>query len=244
MTLQFRQVSKQFIVNQQPINVLDSIDLTLHKNELVAIIGASGCGKSTLLRLASGLEQAEQGSILLDGKPLTGILPQISLVFQEARLFPWLTVAQNIALGMEHRGLGTADKAEQIVGYLSMVGLSGFAEAFPHQLSGGMAQRVAIARGLASQPDILLLDEPFGALDALKRQQLQDALVNIRQQTQLSILLVTHDVEEALYLADRVVVMSPHPGRIRTTIPVDLPWPRQRTDSVLQRQRQVLYDLL
>lgn len=244
MTLQFRQISKQFIVNQKPISVLEDIDLTLQQNELVAIIGASGCGKSTLLRLAVGLEHAEQGDILLNGAPITGVLPQISLVFQDARLFPWLTVAQNIALGMEHRDLNPAEKQAQINHYLAMVGLSGFAEALPHQLSGGMAQRVAIARGLAGQPDILLLDEPFGALDALKRQQLQDALVTIRRQTELSILLVTHDVEEALYLADRVVVMAPNPGRIRTMIPVNLPWPRQRTDATLQRQRQALYDLL
>lgn len=244
MTLEFRHISKTFTVNQQPMTALDNIDLTLAPGELVAIIGASGCGKSTLLRLAAGLERAEQGTITINGQPVQGIPPQVSLVFQEARLFPWLTVVQNIALGMEHRDLSAERKAQQVDDYLAMMGLSGFGRAFPHQLSGGMAQRVAIARGLAAEPEILLLDEPFGALDALKRQQLQDVLVTIRQQTSLSILLVTHDVEEAIYLADRVVVMSPRPGRIRTTLPVSLPWPRTRTDIALQLQRQQLCDLL
>lgn len=244
MTLEFRHVCKTFTVNQKPMMALDNISLTLAPGELVAIIGASGCGKSTLLRLAAGLERAEQGMITVNGHPVRGIPPQVSLVFQEARLFPWLTVAQNIVLGMEHRDLSAQQKAQQVDEYLAMMGLSGFAHAFPHQLSGGMAQRVAIARGLAAKPEILLLDEPFGALDALKRQQLQDMLVTIRQQTSLSILLVTHDVEEAIYLADRVVVMSPHPGRIRTTLPITLSWPRSRTDSALQRQRQQLCDLL
>ncbi|HBR1414092.1 TPA: ABC transporter ATP-binding protein [Klebsiella pneumoniae] len=244
MTLQFRHIHKTFTVNQQPMTALEDIDLTLAPGELVAIIGASGCGKSTLLRLAAGLERAELGTITVNDQPLQGIPSQVSLVFQEARLFPWLTVEQNIELGMEQRALTSERKAQQVEYYLSLMGLSGFGRAFPHQLSGGMAQRVAIARGLAAQPDILLLDEPFGALDALKRQQLQDVLVTIRQHTPLSILLVTHDVEEALYLADRVVVMSPRPGRIRATLPITLPWPRSRTDSALQSQRQQLCDLL
>ncbi|MEF3110528.1 ABC transporter ATP-binding protein [Raoultella sp. WB_B2P2-3] len=244
MTLQFRHIHKTFTVNQQPMAALEDIDLTLAPGELVAIIGASGCGKSTLLRLAAGLERAELGTITVNDQPLQGIPSQVSLVFQEARLFPWLTVAQNIELGMGQLSLTPEYKAKQVEYYLSMMGLNGFGRVFPHQLSGGMAQRVAIARGLATQPEILLLDEPFGALDALKRQQLQDVLVTIRQHTPLSILLVTHDVEEALYLADRVVVMSPRPGRIRATLPITLPWPRSRTDSALQSQRQQLCDLL
>jgi len=244
MTLQFQNVSKIFNVNQRPLKVLDDINLTLDPGELVALIGASGCGKSTLLRLAAGLEPAEQGMITLNGQLVNGIPPRVSMVFQEARLFPWLTTSQNIRLGMEQMQLTEPQKREQIAGVLAMMGLERFAEAYPHQLSGGMAQRVAIARGLVARPEILLLDEPFAALDALKREQLQDVLVDVRQQRALSILMVTHDVEEALYLADRVVVMAASPGRIRTTFPVTLPQPRSRTDSELQRQRRQLHELL
>ncbi len=244
MSLQFQHVSKTFTVNQQPLKVLDNISLTLACGELVALIGASGCGKSTLLRLAAGLEPAEQGMITIDGEPVNGIPPGVSMVFQEARLFPWLTTSQNIRMGMEQMCLAESEKSEQIAGVLAMMGLERFAEAFPHQLSGGMAQRVAIARGLVARPEILLLDEPFAALDALKREQLQDVLVAVRQQRSLSILMVTHDVEEALYLADRVIVMAPGPGRIRAIHPVTLPQPRNRTDSELQRQRRQLHELL
>lgn len=244
MTLQFQNVSKIFSVNQQPLKVLDNINLTLDPGELVALIGASGCGKSTLLRLAAGLEAAEQGRITLNGQPIRGIPPRVSMVFQEARLFPWLTTSQNIRLGMEQMQLAETQKCEQIAEVLATMGLEKFSEAYPHQLSGGMAQRVAIARGLVARPEILLLDEPFAALDALKREQLQDVLVEVRQQSVLSILMVTHDVEEALYLADRVVVMAPGPGRIRATFPVTLPQPRRRTDRELQRQRRQLHELL
>ncbi len=244
MTLHFQHVSKIFKVNQQPLTVLDDISLQLHPGELVALIGASGCGKSTLLRLAAGLEQAEQGSVILNGQTVRGVPSQISMVFQEARLFPWLTTSQNIRLGMENSTLTGREKSDQIASVLAMMGLEGFSEAYPHQLSGGMAQRVAIARGIVARPEILLLDEPFAALDALKREQLQDVLVSIRQQNALSILMVTHDVEEALYLADRVVVMSARPGRIRATLPVLLPHPRNRTDAELQRQRRQLHELL
>lgn len=244
MSLQFSHISKFFTVNGQALPALQEINLALAPGELVAIIGASGCGKSTLLRLAAGLEQAEQGQIIVNGRPLHGIPPRVSLVFQEARLFPWLTVADNIALGMEQQHLPPQETARQVAHYLAMMGLEGFAQAWPHQLSGGMAQRVAIARGLAAQPTILLLDEPFGALDALTRQQLQDSLAAIRRQTNLSILLVTHDVEEALFLADRIVVMSPRPGRIRHILPVELSWPRARTGQALQQQRQLLCELL
>ncbi|MCG8158281.1 ABC transporter ATP-binding protein [Brenneria goodwinii] len=244
MSLQFTHISKFFTVNGQTLPALQEINLALAPGELMAIIGASGCGKSTLLRLAAGLERAEQGQITVNGRPLNGIPPRVSLVFQEARLFPWLTVADNIALGMEQQNLSPQETARRVAHYLAMMGLEGFAQAWPHQLSGGMAQRVAIARGLAAQPTILLLDEPFGALDALTRQQLQDSLAAIRRQTNLSILLVTHDVEEALFLADRIVVMSPRPGRIRHILPVELPWPRERTGQPLQQQRQLLCNML
>lgn len=238
MTLHFQHISKQFTVQGAPLTVLQDINLALQPGELVALIGTSGCGKSTLLRLAAGLEQAQAGSISLAGQPLQGIPQGVSLVFQEPRLFPWLRVQENIRLGMVNRSLSASQTQQEIAHYLHMMGLEGFADAWPHQLSGGMAQRVAIARGLAARPNILLLDEPFGALDAMTKQQLQDRLADIRRHTALTILLVTHDVEEAVFLADRVVVMSPRPGRISAVLPIELPYPRDRTGSPLLAERQ------
>ncbi|MBA0206399.1 ABC transporter ATP-binding protein [Pectobacterium aroidearum] len=244
MPLHFQHITKHFIVNGTPLTVLQDIDLSLHAGELVAIIGASGCGKSTLLRLAAGIDTTERGRILIGERPVRGIPDDVSLVFQEPRLFPWLTVTDNIRLGMLNLNLSPAEVERRIAHYLQMMGLEGFADAWPHQLSGGMAQRVAIARGLVSTPRILLLDEPFGALDALTKQQLQGRLAEIRQQTDLTILLVTHDVEEAVFLADRVVVMSPRPGRISRILPINLTYPRDRTSTALLEQRQAVSQAL
>ncbi|KHN51582.1 ABC transporter ATP-binding protein [Pectobacterium fontis] len=244
MSLHFQHITKYFTVNGALLTVLQDIDLSLHAGELVAIIGASGCGKSTLLRLAAGIDTTERGCILVGDRPVRGIPDEVSLVFQEPRLFPWLTVTDNIRLGMLNLSLSPAETEQRIAHYLQMMGLEGFADAWPHQLSGGMAQRVAIARGLVSTPRILLLDEPFGALDALTKQQLQARLAEIRQQTDLTILLVTHDVEEAVFLADRVVVMSPRPGRISAILPVPLTYPRDRTSAALLEQRQAVSQAL
>ncbi|MFJ5484171.1 ABC transporter ATP-binding protein [Pectobacterium actinidiae] len=244
MSLHFQHITKHFTVNGVPLTVLQDIDLSLHAGELVAVIGASGCGKSTLLRLAAGIDTTERGRILIGDRPVRGIPDDVSLVFQEPRLFPWLTVTDNIRLGMLNLALSPAEVTSRIAHYLQMMGLEGFADAWPHQLSGGMAQRVAIARGLVSTPRILLLDEPFGALDALTKQQLQERLAEIRQQTDLTILLVTHDVEEAVFLADRVVVMSPRPGRISAILPVTLTYPRDRTSPTLLEQRQAVSQAL
>ncbi|WP_323659940.1 ABC transporter ATP-binding protein [Pectobacterium versatile] len=244
MSLHFQHITKHFTVNGVPLTVLQDIDLSLHAGELVAVIGASGCGKSTLLRLAAGIDTTERGRILIGERPVRGIPDDVSLVFQEPRLFPWLTVTDNIRLGMLNLDLSPAEVTRRIAHYLQMMGLEGFADAWPHQLSGGMAQRVAIARGLVSTPRILLLDEPFGALDALTKQQLQERLAEIRQQTDLTILLVTHDVEEAVFLADRVVVMSPRPGRISAILPVTLTYPRDRTSPTLLEQRQAVSQAL
>ncbi|MFJ5379376.1 ABC transporter ATP-binding protein [Pectobacterium sp. CHL-2024] len=244
MSLHFQHITKHFTVNGVPLTVLQDIDLSLQAGELVAVIGASGCGKSTLLRLAAGIDTTERGRILIGERPVQGIPDDVSLVFQEPRLFPWLTVTDNIRLGMLNLDLSPAEVTHRIAHYLQMMGLEGFADAWPHQLSGGMAQRVAIARGLVSTPRILLLDEPFGALDALTKQQLQERLAEIRQQTDLTILLVTHDVEEAVFLADSVVVMSPRPGRISAILPVTLPYPRDRTSPTLLEQRQAVSQAL
>jgi sulfonate transport system ATP-binding protein len=227
-------VSKQFNDPQRPghaLRVLDDIRLNIRPGEFVSIVGASGCGKSTLLRLILGLDTAFDGQILLDGEPIRGTGLERGIVFQDHRLFPWLTVRENIAVGLKNSPLSATEKAEAVQSHLALVGLEAFAEAYPRQISGGMAQRVAIARGLVNRPSVLLLDEPFGALDALTRTRLQNELQNIWAQERITMVLVTHDVDEAVFLADRVVVMKPNPGRIRRVLDIDLPRPRNRSDS-------------
>ncbi|MGH8483877.1 MAG: ABC transporter ATP-binding protein [Pseudomonas sp.] len=236
----FNQISKHFAVAGGELEAIRDFNLQIADGEFVAIVGASGCGKSTLLRLLIGLDNDYQGQILIDGKPLTGIGSERGIVFQEHRLFPWLTVHDNIALGLVNEPLSAQQREQRIADHIALVGLQDFSQAYPHQLSGGMAQRVAIARGLVSSPRILLLDEPFGALDALTRQQMQDELLAIRTRARITTLLVTHDVEEALFLADRVVVLEPRPGRIKRIQRIDLPHPRQRGSHSFHRLREAL----
>ncbi|RFB73177.1 MULTISPECIES: ABC transporter ATP-binding protein [unclassified Herbaspirillum] len=211
--------------------ILQGVELALAEREVVALLGPSGCGKSTLLRIAAGLDKDFQGSVTRAGElsgqhNVTG--GGVAFVFQEPRLMPWLTVAQNV-------GFADGDRADRawISQLLEEVGLAGWEDSLPKQLSGGMAQRVAIARGLYSRPRVLLLDEPFSAVDAFTRMKLQDLLLSLAQQHQISLLLVTHDIDESLYLGDRVLVMGSRPGNIRNTILVDLPQPRQRADQRL-----------
>ncbi|MCG8292664.1 MULTISPECIES: ABC transporter ATP-binding protein [Pseudomonas] len=234
----FEGVGKTFSVDGQAFEAIRDFNLAIDEGEFIAIVGASGCGKSTLLRLLVGLDNDFSGSIRVDGQPVTGIGGERGIVFQEHRLFPWLTVEQNIALGLVNEHLTQGERARRVHEYVQLVGLVGFESAYPHQLSGGMAQRVAIARGLVASPRILLLDEPFGALDALTRQQLQDELLAIRERSGITTLLVTHDAEEATYLADRVVVLEPRPGRIKAVVPIDLPHPRRRTGVALHGLRE------
>ncbi|OWP49855.1 ABC transporter ATP-binding protein [Pseudomonas nitroreducens] len=236
----FRQVAKSFPVDGRELQAIERFDLEIADGEFIAIVGASGCGKSTLLRLLVGLDREFQGEIRIDGAPIDGIGGERGIVFQEHRLFPWLKVEQNVALGLVNEPLSETGKAARVADYLQLVGLTAFARAYPHQLSGGMAQRVAIARGLVASPRILLLDEPFGALDALTRQQLQEELLRIRQRERITTVLVTHDVEEALFLADRVVVMAPRPGRIKRIVEVPLAHPRERSGYDFLRQREAL----
>ncbi|PJI47900.1 MAG: ABC transporter ATP-binding protein [Pseudomonas sp.] len=236
----FRQVAKSFPVDGRELQAIERFDLEIADGEFIAIVGASGCGKSTLLRLLVGLDREFQGEIRIDGAPIDGIGGERGIVFQEHRLFPWLSVEQNVALGLVNEPLSETGKAAKVAEYLQLVGLTAFARAYPHQLSGGMAQRVAIARGLVASPRILLLDEPFGALDALTRQQLQEELLRIRQRERITTVLVTHDVEEALFLADRVVVMAPRPGRIKRIVEVPLAHPRERGGYDFLRQREAL----
>jgi NitT/TauT family transport system ATP-binding protein len=224
--VQLLSVSKQFQLQGQRVEALRDASLRLAKGEFVCLIGASGCGKSTLLRICAGFEQPSQGEALMWGKPIAGPAPDRGMVFQDYGLFPWLTVRRNIAFGPAARGLAAAEVDAIAERFIALVGLQRFANAYPHQLSGGMKQRVAIARVLANDAELVLMDEPFGALDAMTRERLQDELLEIWQRTGLTVMFVTHSIEEAIFLADRVVVMSPGPGRIETEMKIDLPRPR------------------
>jgi sulfonate transport system ATP-binding protein len=238
-TLEIRALGKRYpgAPGQRPLPVLENIDLDIPAGRFISIVGASGCGKSTLLRLVVGLDSDYQGAILLDGRPVGGPSRDRGIVFQDHRLFPWLTVARNVAVALRNVAISNAEKRERVDEHLSLVGLRGYEDAYPHQLSGGMAQRVAIARGLVNRPRILLLDEPFGALDALTRSRMQQQLQRIWQQERITMVLVTHDVDEAVFLGDEVVIMQPHPGRIHRTVRVDLPHPRDRSDRRFIRLR-------
>lgn len=236
----FNHVGKTFTVTGGEVEAIREFNLDIAEGEFVAIVGSSGCGKSTLLRLLIGLDTEFRGEIQVDGQRVSGIGSERGIVFQEHRLFPWLTVAENIGLGLVNEALSAAERQRRIDDFIELVGLKDFTRAYPHQLSGGMAQRVAIARGLVASPRILLLDEPFGALDALTRQQMQDELLAIRERARITTVLVTHDVEEAIFLADRVVVMEPRPGRIKRVVQVALPHPRQRSSFDFHQLREEL----
>jgi ABC-type nitrate/sulfonate/bicarbonate transport system ATPase subunit len=238
------RVDKTYQVDGDPIQVLSDISLEISGGSFVSIVGASGCGKSTLLRLLIGLDDEYAGTIVLDGHRISGPSLERGIVFQEPRLLPWLTVEDNIAFALLNTDVTPAEKRELIRHHIALVRLQGFEKALPRQLSGGMAQRVAIARALVNRPRVLLLDEPFGALDALTRTHLQDQLLDIWQREKITVIFVTHDVEEAVYLGDRVVVMEPRPGRIRTIVDVGLPHPRNRSDSRFAGRRgEVLVEL-
>jgi sulfonate transport system ATP-binding protein len=229
--LQVDHVTRNFRIDTGTLTALDDVSLDIAKGEFVTIVGASGCGKSTLLRLLAGLDVTSAGTVRHAGEAVAEPSLDRGIVFQEPRLFPWLTVQQNVALGLLNSRLPKARKAELVREHLELVGLGGFGGVYPHQLSGGMAQRAGIARGLVSRPNVLLLDEPFGALDAITKARLQDELQEIWAKENVTMVLVTHDVEEAVYLGDRVVVMSPRPGRIREIVPVKLTRPRRRTSN-------------
>ena len=232
--LTLENISKRFASrpgSTTQLQVLDNIQLDIAPGEFISIVGASGCGKSTLLRLILGLDEEYDGRILINGKPIAGTGLERGIVFQDHRLFPWLNVEQNVAVGLKNSPLSSAEKRDTVREHIELVGLQDFIDAYPHQISGGMAQRVAIARGLVNRPSVLLLDEPLGALDALTRARLQGELQNIWAKEKITMILVTHDVDEAVFLGDRVVVMQPNPGRIRRILDVDLPRPRNRSDS-------------
>jgi len=224
--LTVRGVTKRFTVGDDEVEALAPIDLAISKGEFVCMIGASGCGKSTLLRIIAGFEEPTTGHVAIDGKPVTGPGSDRGMVFQDYALFPWMTVKQNISFGPRQRHLAREEIDKTTDEFVKMVGLERFADRYPNQLSGGMKQRVAIARVLANNANILLMDEPFGALDALTREQLQNELLLIWKRTGVTTIFVTHSVEEAVLLADRVLVMSAGPGRIDSDFRIDLPRPR------------------
>ncbi|MDJ1159083.1 ABC transporter ATP-binding protein [Chelatococcus sp. SYSU_G07232] len=212
-----------------PIRALEPTSLAVGGNDFITILGPSGCGKSTLLRIVAGLDRPSAGRVLLDGREVRGPGPDRGMVFQSYTLFPWLTVAQNIEFGLKEKGMGEAERRAIVSAYIDKVGLRGFENHWPKQLSGGMQQRTAIARALANDPEILLLDEPFGALDNQTRSLMQELLLGIWEREQKTVLFVTHDIEEAIFLASRVVVMSARPGRVKADIRVNLPHPRHYT---------------
>jgi sulfonate transport system ATP-binding protein len=231
--LDIRGVDKSFYVDGTEVRALAGVSLTVNAGEFVTIVGPSGCGKSTLLRLVAGLDRADSGQVSFDGEPIVQPSLRRGVVFQDHRLFPWLNVEANVATGLIKAKVTDVEKRAIASRLIALVGLNGFERAFPHQLSGGMAQRAAIARSLAAKPDILLLDEPLGALDSLTRGQMQTELLRVWQHEGTTMLMVTHDVSEAVYLSDRIVVMDRDPGRIREVIEVPFPKPRSRLDPTI-----------
>ena len=243
-SLDIRDVSKSFTRPEGgQMLALDRVSLNIAARELVSLVGPSGCGKSTLLRLVAGLDAPTSGELLVAGEPITGPSAERGLVFQDPNLFPWLTVRRNIESGLVARGV-LRDRRHDVDEFMQLVGLGSFARAYPHQLSGGMAQRVALARALVNDPKVLLLDEPLGALDAFTRMRMQDEVLRLWQARGTTMLLVTHDIDEAIYMSDRIVVMTPRPGRIERVIEVPLPRPRQRNESHFLEMRGHILEML
>ncbi|MFT4182724.1 MAG: ABC transporter ATP-binding protein [Rhizobium sp.] len=243
LRLDIENVSHEFDLGNGRLPVLDNVTIHIEAGAFVALLGPSGCGKSTLLRLAAGLDKPTKGALFEDGAPIESPDPSRILVFQEATLFPWLSVRKNVAAGLDARGI-LKQQGHRIDEILRLVKLDAFAEAYPHQLSGGMAQRAAIARALVNDPKLLLLDEPFGKLDSLTRLKMQNELLHLWKRTGFTALLVTHDVEEAILLADRVIVFSDRPACIIADVAVERPHPRRRDDGELVHLRGILLEKL
>ena len=231
-------LNKTFPAKDETLQVLSEINLSIPQGQIVSIIGGSGCGKSTLLRILAGLDTQYQGEVLFEGKPVTKPSREKGMIFQDHRLLPWLKVEHNLRFSLPE---AEPDKDVIIQKYIDLVGLNGFEKAYPKQLSGGMAQRVAVARALANKPKILLLDEPFGALDAITKIKMQEELLSIWHKEPITMVLVTHDIDEAIYLGNRVVVMTPRPGRIKSIHKIELKEPRSRTGSDFTKIKDIVY---
>jgi sulfonate transport system ATP-binding protein len=243
--LEIRDLNQSFAKDDgSRLVVLDNVTFDVKDKEFVCILGSSGCGKTTLLRMIAGLDTAESGSIFLDRQEIRGTSPKVGMVFQEYSLFPWRTVIDNIAFGLEMQGMAREERYRIAEHYLNLVNLAQFRDNFPSELSGGMRQRVAVARALALDPVLLLMDEPFGALDAQTRNMLQQELLEIWEKTKKTIIFITHSVDEAVYLSDRIIVLTPRPGRVCRIFPVDLPRPRDRTGMEFAQVRREVLDLI
>lgn len=245
--LEVKNLGKHYPSHQGKVEALRDISFKVHRREFVCVIGPSGCGKSTLIRTLAGLESHSSGEVLLDGKPVSGPGPDRGMVFQGYTLFPWLTVKKNVMFGPQSNGEGKLEAERDALMWLELVGLTKFADAYPHQLSGGMKQRVAIARALANRPRILLMDEPFGALDAQTRARMQAHLLDIWKNIDITILFITHDLDEAVFLADRILVLKAHPGEVQEFIEVPVPRPRslsQLTSPEFLATRERLEELI
>lgn len=238
--LDIEHISMSYAIGKDRIDVLKDVDLHINQGEFVCIVGGSGCGKSTLLKIILGLEHATSGEVRLNGQKVTKPTVECGIAFQEARLFPWLTVEENIEFGLT--GNRSKEEKKKIVAeYIHLVGLDSFEKAYPAQLSGGMQQRASIARALVNSPNILLLDEPFGALDALTKINMQNEVQRIWMERKNTMLMVTHDIEEAIYLSDKVIVMSPKPGVVKKIVKIDLPRPRARTSEAFFSYKKQIF---
>ena len=243
-SLVVRDVSKAFVAaDGSPFPVLDRLSLTVAAGEMASLVGPSGCGKSTLLRLIAGLDAPTKGELRVGTVPIVGPSAEHGLVFQDPNLFPWLTVRGNIQVGLVARGV-LHRRRHEVEEFMALVGLEGFADAYPHQLSGGMAQRAALARALVNHPKVLLLDEPLGSLDAFTRMRMQDEVLRLWQARGTTMLLVTHDIDEAVYMSDRIILLTPRPCRVDRVLDVSLPRPRQRNSTGFLRLRAEILELL
>lgn len=241
------KLSKTFVSRKGELSALEDFSLDIYHGEVVCIVGASGCGKSTFLNLVAGFIAPTSGNIVLEGETISGVEPRCGMIFQNYALFPWMTVMENVAFGPRLKGLTKRQRIDKAQNWIDRVGLKGFEHAYPGELSGGMQQRVALSRALANDPNVLLCDEPFAALDAMTRQIMQEELLHIVQDSQKTVIFITHSIDEALILSDRLVVMSARPGRVKAIYNNDLPRPRkldvQLTDRFLELKREV-WDLV
>lgn len=242
MGLSIKHIRRVFPMSQGELEVLKDINLTIEDGEIVSIVGGSGCGKSTLLKIIAGLDKATEGELLLDDKKLVKpTQKEVGIIFQESRLFPWSTVEKNIEFGITEK-MSKGDKKELVQKHINLVGLQGFEQVLPDQLSGGMQQRVSIARSLINRPRVLLLDEPFGALDAFTKINMQQEVLKIWNVEKMTMVVVTHDIDEAIYLGNKVVVMSAKPGVVKKIIPIEMGRDRERTSTEFDFYRKQVYD--